>query len=92
MKRIAALLLIFAFLLAPLGPVYAAEQTAVGKPQTTCPVLSGPINKSVFVDYKGKRVYFCCDGCQKDFNKDPDGYIKKMEDQGVVFEKSPGAK
>jgi YHS domain-containing protein len=91
MKRMAALLLLCAFLLSPLGPVLAAEQSAAGKPQTICPVLAFPINKSLFVDYQGKRIYFCCDGCQKEFNKDPAGHVKKMEDQGIVLEKTPGA-
>ena len=28
--------------------------------QMTCPVEGGKIDKSVYVDYQGKRVYFCC--------------------------------
>jgi YHS domain-containing protein len=91
-KRFAAFLLVCAFLLSPLGSVFAAEPSAAAKPQSLCPVLAFPINKSLFVDYQGKRVYFCCDGCQKEFNQDPAGQIKKMEDQGVVLEKTPGAK
>ena len=33
--------------------------------QTTCPVMGGAINKDVYADYEGKRVYFCCPGCDK---------------------------
>lgn len=61
-------------------------------PQTKCPVLDGPIDKKVFVDYKGKRVYFCCAGCEKEFNKDPNKYLKKMEADGVKLENTPKSK
>ncbi len=51
-------------------------------PQTTCPVRGDPINKDVYVDYKGKRVYFCCAGCPNVFNKDPEKYLKILADRG----------
>jgi YHS domain-containing protein len=92
MKRVALLLFALAFLFTLPASAPAADQPPSGKPQTNCPVLNYPVNKSLYVDYQGKRIYFCCDGCQKDFMKNPDAYIKKMEDQGVVLEKTPGAK
>jgi YHS domain-containing protein len=46
--------------------------------QTTCPVMGGAINKKVFVEYKGKKVYFCCASCKGDFEKDPEKYIAKL--------------
>jgi YHS domain-containing protein len=52
------------------------------KPQETCPVMGGKIDKTSFLDYKGKRVCFCCDGCKDPFNKDPEKYLKKMRDAG----------
>lgn len=30
--------------------------------------------------YKDQEVKFCCEGCLKDFNKQPAKFIKKMED------------
>ena len=33
------------------------------KPQTFCPVMGGPIDTTIYVDYKGMRIYFCCKGC-----------------------------
>ena len=57
--------------------------------QTTCPVMGGKINKAIFADCQGKRVYFCCDACPAEFKKDPAKYIKILEDQGVVLEKTP---
>jgi len=46
--------------------------------QTTCPVMGGEINKDVFVEYKGKKVDFCCPGCEDTFLKDPEKYIEKL--------------
>ncbi|MBF0297803.1 MAG: YHS domain-containing protein [Oligoflexia bacterium] len=72
--------------------IKAASSTSTTKTQTTCPVLAGEINKSVFTDYKGKRIYFCCPGCIDEFKKDPEKYIKKMEAEGVVLEETSTAK
>lgn len=46
--------------------------------QTTCPVMGGKINKDVFVEYKGKKVYFCCPGCEGTFQADPEKYISNL--------------
>jgi len=62
---------------------------AAAKPQTVCPVLGGNIDKKIFADYQGKRIYFCCPGCDAEFNKNPDKYMKKLEEQGVTPEPSP---
>jgi YHS domain-containing protein len=64
------------------GIVHAAAQTK-------CPVLGNKIDEKVFVDYQGKRIYFCCPSCVDDFNKDPEKYLKKMEAEGVAPAKTP---
>ncbi|MGA2171825.1 MAG: YHS domain-containing protein [Sedimentisphaerales bacterium] len=47
--------------------------------QTMCPVMDGnKIDKNVFVEYKGKKVYFCCTKCKAVFEKDPEKYIAKL--------------
>ena len=46
--------------------------------QTVCPIMGGKINKSVFTEYKGKKVYFCCAGCKPTFEKNPEKYIAKL--------------
>jgi YHS domain-containing protein len=71
--------------------VAASLGAAPGSPQTVCPVLAGAIDKQVYVDYQGKRIYFCCKGCDETFKKDPDKYMKKLNEQGVVLEPSPEA-
>jgi len=58
-------------------------------PQTQCPVMGGVIDKNLFVDYQGKRIYFCCAGCVTEFNKDPEKYLKKMSEAGIVPEPTP---
>jgi YHS domain-containing protein len=72
------------------APAFAEGETEV-KAQTKCPVMGGDIDKQYFADYNGKRVYFCCPMCAPQFNKDPEKYIKKLEDEGVTLEKTPAA-
>ena len=52
--------------------------------QTTCPAMGGAINKNLYVDHDGKRVYICCKGCEAPLKKDPAKYIKQLEDAGVT--------
>jgi YHS domain-containing protein len=84
-KIIQALILALTLTAFAAGSLWAAE----AKPQTACPVLSAPIDKNVYVDYQGKRIYFCCKGCDAEFNKDPGKYLKKLEEQGITLEPSP---
>jgi len=74
------------------GLALAAEPAAQPKSQATCPVLGGNINKNVYVDYKGKRIYFCCPGCIEVFKKNPEQYLEKLKEQGVTPEPVPEAK
>ena len=47
--------------------------------QTACPVSGEKLeNKDNFVDYKGRRVYFCCPKCPAEFKKDPAKYLAKL--------------
>ncbi|MEW6534182.1 MAG: YHS domain-containing protein [Candidatus Auribacterota bacterium] len=62
-----------------------------GDAQEECPVMGGNVNKEIFADYNGKRVYFCCSGCVDAFNKDPEKYLKVLEEQGVEPADSPKA-
>jgi YHS domain-containing protein len=57
----------------------ATAQAAYQSPeQTECPVTGGPINKDIFTVYEGKKVYFCCEGCKRAFDKNPEKYIGKL--------------
>jgi YHS domain-containing protein len=90
MKMVMMALVLTLFAVVAVGAAGAAE--GQGKPQTTCPVLGGKVDKQVYVDYKGQRIYFCCKGCDAEFRKDPEKYLKKMEEQGVTPEKTPAGK
>jgi peroxiredoxin/YHS domain-containing protein len=68
-------------------PAKPSPKTTAGKAQTACPVMGGAINKSVYTDYQGQRIYFCCPGCIATFQKDPEKYLKKMAEEGVTPEK-----
>jgi YHS domain-containing protein len=63
--------------------VYAQDHA-----QTKCPVLGYPIDKNVYADYNGKRVYFCCTSCIEKFKANPESYIKKLEGEGITLPKA----
>jgi YHS domain-containing protein len=46
---------------------------------TTCPVSGeklGEMGKPFTFTYKDQEVKLCCKGCKKDFDKDPEKYLK----------------
>ena len=81
---VAMLILIFA-----VGFVLAEKNTIKENTKTTCPVMGGTINEEIYADYEGKRIYFCCEGCIPEFQKDPEKYMKKLEDEGVTLQDVP---
>ncbi len=94
MRKIAVVGLVLAGCLFLVGGAFAEGEAGKGAVQTECPVMDGmKIDKDVYVDYEGKRVYFCCKGCPGMFMKDPAKYMKNLGDQGVAIEAAPaGAK
>ena len=67
---------------------YAKKIEAAGETvatlQTTCPVMGGKVNKALYVDHDGQRIYVCCKGCIAPIQKDPGKYIKKLAEAGEV--------
>ena len=58
----------------------AAEGVLFENVQTTCPVTGDKLtDKSVYTDYEGRRIYFCCKPCVEKFNKDPQKYLTAMD-------------
>lgn len=52
-------------------------------PLTTCVVSDeklGSMGKPHIVKIKGREVQLCCDGCEKDLKKNPDKYLKKLDE------------
>ncbi len=62
----------------PAAPPESEEVASAEIEQTICPVMKGAINKNLFTEYKGKKVYFCCAGCKGKFEKEPEKYIAKL--------------
>ncbi len=51
-----------------------------------CPVSGekvGEMGEAVKYEYNGKIYNLCCPMCKKDFDKDPEKFSKKVEDQMV---------
>ena len=86
-KTLLCLVVLLAFTVSTMDMVFAEKS-----PQKTCPVRGGAIIKDVYTDYKGKRIYFCCPPCISAFKKDPEKYMKKLEEEGVEPEQAPGPK
>lgn len=55
-----------------------AKKITVAAVQTACPIMGGAIDKKVFVEYKGKKVYFCCPGCEDKFEEEPAKFVAKL--------------
>ena len=75
------LALVLAFSVAGAGwaaPPPLMDQPLSGKSQIACPVQGGKINKELYTDYQGQRIYFCCAECIPIFKKNPEAYLKKM--------------
>lgn len=72
-----------------LAPGKMMSGTAFAAAQAKCPVLTGDIDKNVFVDYKGQRIYFCCSACVEKFKSNPEKYLTEMKAAGITPEKTP---
>lgn len=59
-------------------------RTETVKPwNAVCPIMGEEIDPEVkTVEYKGKTIGFCCPKCIDKFNKDPEGYLKKISKDG----------
>jgi putative intracellular protease/amidase len=60
----------------------AAGQKKQLNTQTVCPEMGGPINKALYVDYQGKRIYLCCEMCREAVAKDPARALRKLAEMG----------
>ncbi|HUS57722.1 MAG TPA: hypothetical protein VM141_03640 [Planctomycetota bacterium] len=60
--------------------------------QEVCPIEGRRINKSWFVDYDGKRIYFCSPSAPKKFLKAPARYMEELRLKGVELEDTPKPK
>lgn len=70
------------------GADEAKKPAPAPQPQTKCPVMGGDINKSLYVDADGKRIYVCCGGCIDAVKKNPQKFIKELEAKGITLDKA----
>ncbi|HRX56280.1 MAG TPA: hypothetical protein P5016_17320 [Verrucomicrobiales bacterium] len=75
-----ALIAASSFVASPL--VRASEDKVKPYKLTTCIVSDdklGEMGKPVVFTYKGQEIKLCCKACRKDFDKNPEKYLKKLE-------------
>ncbi|MEO0165538.1 MAG: YHS domain-containing protein [candidate division WOR-3 bacterium] len=61
------------------------DASMIGK-EVICPVTGEKFKitqHTRFVDYQGKRYYFCCPGCDKQFLKDPKNISTRCMKPGI---------
>ena len=60
------------------------DAKAIPYPLTTCVVsgdkIGGDMGKPITLVYKGQEMKFCCKDCVKDFNKNPQKWMKKFDE------------
>lgn len=71
------------------GSVPSGTSLSTSKIQTVDAVSGKPINRAVFTDHQGKRIYFCCDQSRLDFRNNPKKYLDEFAKQGVALENTP---
>ena len=83
-RKIAAVGMALAYLAAPLTALAADKKTTAAKPYPLdkCIVSDeklGEMGEPFAFVHEGQEIKLCCKPCQKDFNKDPKKYLKKIE-------------
>jgi YHS domain-containing protein len=94
LRPLVAAILVASFL-TPLSGLAGDQKSEKLKPYTlkTCIVSGdklGEMGDPYVYEYKGREIKFCCKGCVKDFNKEPDKYIKKIEEAEAKAKKAKG--
>jgi YHS domain-containing protein len=56
-------------------------------------IMSGnPVKSNIYSDYAGKRVYFCCDESKRRFDLEPDNWIKRAGEMGIMLQDAPASR
>ena len=53
--------------------------------QTKCPIGNKKIDPEVVTEHNGQKVYFCCPGCIKKFEKNPEKILAKINSPRLTF-------
>lgn len=65
----------------PDAPAAVGDPQAKPYPLKTCLVSGeelGKMGEPFRLTYKGQEIKLCCKGCEKDFNKEPEKYLKMI--------------
>jgi YHS domain-containing protein len=57
----------------------AADGVVFENIQKVCPISGEKIDKKIYSDYEGRRVFFCCRKCRSLFAADPMKYLKRLD-------------
>ena len=70
------------------------DEKAASPTTEVCPVSGEALNgdTNITYEYKGKTYRFCCPDCAEEFKKDPEKYMKKIQEQGITLEECPETK
>jgi YHS domain-containing protein len=91
MRRLCIIILVLLIPVLLCGTVLAQEKKVEpGSLQKTCFIMKGnPVNPEIYADYKGHRIYFCCNDCLAAFKADPERYYQEMLKAKMPMEKTP---
>ena len=67
-------------------PAALEEAVPAVKPQAACPVMGGKIDKKLYADVAGRRIYVCCNGCIARIKAAPAKYLKVIKARGETAE------
>lgn len=63
--------------------VAPSSEAPAGRPSgpenRRCPVMGNPVDPGVYIDYQGRRIGFCCPGCDEAFLANPAKYLKIID-------------
>ncbi len=57
-------------------------QGAELKPQENCPIMGSAVNRDLYVDHEGKRIYVCCPPCLATVRANPAAALRKLAELG----------
>lgn len=83
MKRFTCLIIIGILFFGFLPEARSQKNKPIDVGNKTCPVSAEQVNEEMKAayEYEGKIYNFCCPMCIEIFNKEPEKYIKKVEEE-----------
>lgn len=43
----------------------------------TCPVMGDDVDSGIYTEYRGRKIFFCCENCRDEFDERPDYYFER---------------